>query len=114
MSRRRFVSWQFELLESSLAAGTTIALRSMDLMGSITAGKLPDPRESHRMVAEKAEAFAAGMFAAGAAYHRLWWQAALTGSITPAGAWLQLTRAASRPAQVTVGRNAKRLTRRSR
>lgn len=113
MSRRRFVTWQFELLESALAAGTTIALRSSDLMGSVAAGKPPDWREGNRMVAEKAEAFAAGLFAAGAAYNRLWWRAALTGSMSPAGAWLHLIRAASGPARVTVGRNAKRLTRRS-
>jgi hypothetical protein len=114
MTRRRYMSWQFELLENALAANTTIALRTFDAMFSAAAGKRPDARENTRMVAEKMEAFSSGLLAAGLACHRLWWQAALTGRLTPAAAWLQLARAASQPARVKVRGNAKRLTRRSR
>jgi len=114
MSKRPFMMWQFEMLESALAAGTTIALRTSGLASSMAAGKSPDRRETTRMVAEKAEAFSAGMLAAGLACHRLWWQAALAGSVVPADAWLQLVSAASRPGRVTVRRNARRLSRRTR
>ena len=114
MTRRHFASWQFELLENSLAAATTIALRTSDAMSSVAAGKRPDAREANRMVGEKVEAFSAGLFAAGLAYNRLWWQAVLSGPFTPAGAWLQLARAASQPTRGKVRSNARRLTRRSR
>jgi hypothetical protein len=108
------MSWQFELLENSLAAATTIALRTSDAMSSVAAGNRPDAREGKRMVGEKMEAFSAGLMAAGLAYNRLCWQAAMTGRFTPAAAWLQLVQAASQPARVKVQRNARRLTRRSR
>ena len=114
MTRRRYMSWQFELLENALAANTTIALRTSDAMFAVAAGKRPDARESTRMVAEKMEALSSGLLAAGLACHRLGWQAALSGSYTPAAAWLQLARAASQPARVKVRGNARRLTRRSR
>ena len=114
MTRRRYMSWQFELLENALAAGTTMALRTSDAMFSVAAGKRPDAREGNRMVGEKMEAFSAGLFATGLAYNRLCWQAALSGRFTPAGAGLQLIRAASQPARTKVRRNARRLTRRSR
>ena len=114
MSKRPFMMWQFELLESALAAGTTIALRTSGMTSSVAAGKAPDPRETSRMVAEKAEAFSAGMFAATLACNRLWWQAASTGSVAPADAWLKVARAASKPGRVTVRRNARRLSRRAR
>ena len=114
MIKRPFMMWQFELLESALAAGTTIALRSSGLASSVAAGKAPDPRETTRMVAEKAEAFSAGMVAASLACHRLWWQAALSGSLAPADAWLKVARAGSKPGRVTVRRNARRLSRRVR
>lgn len=113
MTRRRYM-WQLELMETALAAGTTIALRTSDAMSSVAAGKRPDARESSRMVGEKMEAFSAGLFAAGLAYNRLWWQAALSGRFTAAGAGLQLVRAASQPARTKVRRNARRLTRKSR
>ena len=114
MIPRRFVTWQFELLENALAAGTTIALRSSDAAYAAAKGKPRDAREANRMVAEKAEAFSAGMFAAGLEYQRQWWQTALSGSLAPADAWLHVVRAASQPARVTVRRNARRLSRRGR
>ena len=114
MNGRRLVTWQFELLDSALAAGTTIALRSFGAMASAATPKPSDRRERHRMVAEKAEAFQAGWFAAGVEYNRILWQAAMTGSTFPAGAWLSLVRAAFQPARVTARRNARRLTRKSR
>ncbi len=114
MTRRRYMSWQFELLQNVLAANTTIALRTSDAMFSVVSGKRPDARESDRMVGEKIEAFSEGLWAAGLAYNRLCWRAALSGQFTPAGASLQLIRAASQPSSVKVRRNTRRLTRRSR
>jgi hypothetical protein len=114
MVYRRFAIWQFELLESALAASTTIALRSSGMMSAIAAGKQTDLREGTRMVTEKAEATSAGLLAAGLEWNRLWWRASLTGSLVPAVAWLDLIRAASRPARVTARGNARRLTRRGR
>ncbi len=114
MVNRRFAIWQFELLESALAASTTIALRTSGMMSAIAAGKQTDLREGTRMVTEKAEALSAGAFAAGLEWNRLWWRASLTGSLVPAVAWLDLIRAASRPARVKVRGNARRLTRRGR
>jgi hypothetical protein len=114
MIPRHFMRWHFELMQSALAAGTTIALRSSDMMSAAAAGKRPDRREGNRMVTEKAEAFSAGLFAAGLEYNRLWLKASLAGSLMPPGTWLHLTRAASQPGRLTVRRNARRLTHRGR
>ena len=114
MTPRHYMRLQFELMESALAAGTTIALRSSDMISAAAAGKPPDRREGNLMVTEKAQAFSAGLYAAGVEYNRLWLKASLSGSLMPASTWLQLAHAASRPGHVTVRRNARRLTRRSR
>lgn len=114
MRKRSSMTWQFEMLESALAASTTIALRSLGLASSYAAGKAPDARETTRMVAEKSQAFTDGMLAASLACHRLWWQAALSRSLAPADAWLKVARAGSKPGRVTVRRNARRLSRRVR
>jgi hypothetical protein len=114
MTPRRYTRWQFEMMESALAAGTTIALRSSEMMSDAATGNLPDRREGNLMVTEKAQAFSAGLFAAGLEYNRLWLKASMAGSLMPASTWLQMVRAASKPGHVTVRRNARRLTRRSR
>jgi hypothetical protein len=114
MTPRHFMRWQFEMMQSALAASTTIALRSSDMVSAAAAGKRPDRREGNLMVTEKAGAFSAGLFAAGLEFNRLWLKASLAGSLMPAGTWLHLTRAASQPGRLTVRRNARRLTRRRR
>lgn len=114
MIPRHYTTWQFELLHSALAAGTTIALRTSDALGSAAAGRRPDRREGTLMVMEKAEAISAGMFAAWLEINRQWWQAWTRGSLAPADAWIGLMRAASRPARTTVRGNARRLSRRNR
>ena len=110
----RFTTWQFEVLESALAAGTTIALRSSDVMGDLAAGKRPNHREGSLMVTEKAAALSAGLFAAGLELNRQWLRASMTGSLAPADAWLRLIQAGSKPARVSVRKNAKRLRKRTR
>ena len=114
MIPRRFMTWQFEVLESALAAGTTIALRSSDVMGDLAAGRRPDRREGNLMVTEKAAALSAGCFAVGLEMNRQWMRAAMTGSLAPADSWLRLLQAGSTPARVSVRKNAKRLSRRTR
>jgi hypothetical protein len=114
MLSRRFTTWQFEVLESALAAGTTIALRSSDAMGDLAAGKRPDQRENSLMVTEKAAALSAGLFAAGLEMNRQWMRAAMTGSLAPADSWLRLLQAGSKPARLSVRKNAKRLSKRTR
>jgi hypothetical protein len=114
MISRRYMNWQFEVLESALAASTTIALRSSDVMGAVAAGKLPDRREGNLMVTEKAAALSAGVFAAVLELNRQWLRASMTGSLAPADAWLRLLQAGSKPARVSVRKNARRLTRRGR
>ena len=114
MIPRRFTAWQFEVLESALAAGTTIALRSSDAMGDLAAGRQPDRREGKLMVTEKAAALSAGFFAAGLELNRQWLRASTTGSLAPADAWLRLLQAGSKPARVSVRKNARRLSRRTR
>ena len=110
----RFMTWQFDMLESALAAGTTIALRSSDAMGDLAAGKRPDQREGRLMVTEKAAALSAGVFAAGLELNRQWLRASMTGSLAPADSWLRLLQAGSKPARVSVRKNAKRLSKRTR
>ena len=114
MNSRRFTAWQFEVLESALAAGTTIALRSSDVMGDLAAGRRPDRREGNLMVTEKVAALSAGCFAVGLEMNRQWLRAAMTGSLAPADAWVRLLQAGSKPARVSVRKNARRLTRRTR
>jgi hypothetical protein len=114
MIPRRFMTWQFQLLESALAASTTIALRSSDAMSAAAAGKRPNRREGNLMVTEKAAALSAGYFAAALELNRQWLRASMTGSLAPADAWLRLLQAGSKPARATVRKNAKRLTRRGR
>ena len=101
MTPQRLITWQFELMATALAASTTIAIRSLNLMNSTAAGKLPERRETTRMVTEKAQAFSAGASVAMLEWNRLWWRAAMAGSMAPFGfttAWLDVIRAASRPA----------------
>ena len=114
MIPRRFMTWQFQLLESALAASTTIALRSSDAMSAVAAGKQPDRREGNLMVTEKAAALSAGYFAAALELNRQWLKASMTGSLAPTDAWLRLLQAGSNPARVTVRKNARRLSRRGR
>jgi hypothetical protein len=114
MLSRRFTTWQFEVLESALAAGTTIALRSSDAMGDLAAGKRPNHREGNLMVTEKAAALTAGWFAVGLELNRQWLRASMTGSLAPADAWLRLLQAGSKPGRVSVRKNARRLSRRTR
>ena len=114
MTSRRFTAWQFEVLESALAAGTTIALRSSDVMGDLAAGKRPDRREGNLMVTEKAAALSAGCFAVGLELNRQWLRAAMTGSLAPADAWLRLLQAGSKPARLSARKNARRLSKRTR
>ena len=114
MIPRRLMNWQFELLESVLAASTTIALRSSDAMSAVAAGKQPDRREGNLMVTEKAAALSAGYFAAALELNRQWLRASMTGSLSPADAWLRLLQAGSKPARVSVRKNARRLSRRGR
>lgn len=114
MIPRRFMTWQFEVLESALAAGTTIALRSSDVMGDLAAGRRPDRREGNLMVTEKAAALSAGCFAAALELNRQWLRASMTGSLAPADAWVRLLQAGSKPARVSVRKNARRLSRRTR
>jgi hypothetical protein len=114
MLSRRFTTWQFEVLESALAAGTTIALRSSDAMGGLATGKRPNHRENNLMVAEKAAALSAGVFAVGLEMNRQWMRAAMTGSLAPADSWLRLLQAGSKPARVSVRKNARRLSKRTR
>jgi hypothetical protein len=114
MIPRRLMNWQFQLLESALAASTTIALRSSDAMSAAAAGKQPDRREGNLMVTEKAAALSAGYFAAALELNRQWLRASMTGSLPPADAWLRLLQAGAKPARATVRKNARRLTRRGR
>ena len=72
MTPQRFMAWQFELMATALAAGTTIAIRSFGLMHSAAAGRPPDRRESARMLAEKADALSTGLLAATLECSRLW------------------------------------------
>lgn len=112
MIPRRFMTWQFQLLESALAASTTIALRSSDAMSAVAAGKQPDRREGNLMVTEKAAALSAGYFAAALELNRQWLRASMTGLLPPADAWLRLLQAGAKPARTTVRKNARRLSRR--
>ena len=113
---QRLISWQVELFGTALAAGTTIALRSIAIAQAIAAGKWPESRESRRMVTEKAHAFSAGMVAATLELNRIWLRMALAGwrqQSALATAWLDAAQAAGKPAGIAARRNARRLKRRS-
>lgn len=117
MTPQRYMAWQFELFGTALAAGTTIAFRSLAMMQGIAAGKLPPERESRRMVMEKAQALSAGLIASGLELNRIWWGMALTGWRHQPGfatAWLDVAQAAGNPAGIAARRNARRLNRRAR
>lgn len=115
MTPQRLMAWQLELFGTGLAAGATIALRSLAIAQAIAAGKLPDQRESRRMVTEKAHAFSAGMVGATLEFNRIWLRMVLAGWRQQSGlatAWLDVARAAGRPAGIAARRNARRLKRR--
>ena len=116
MTPQRFMAWQSEVLGTVLAANTTMALRSFRVMQALAAGKLPEQRESVRMVTEKAGAFSTGLFAAMVEIQRLWWRTAFNGWRVQSGfptVGLDIVRASGQPARMAARRNARRLSRRT-